>query len=336
MKKASIILIILVLIGGAAGYYIYINYPIALPNFIEKTSSDYKYIIKRSGRIIAGANTQEEAIEKAKNISRSVAINTYTNEWIYSGLDIFLIITEDATHDFKTFEDAYAYAMRNEHTKIYFKSENKVIWEKVGSTKMDYPLNVPLIMQLPELPRGCEVTSLAMLFKYYGVNVSKLKLASEVKKDLTPYSIDEKGRKYYGNPYDGFVGDMYDTKKQGYGVYHGPITELGKQYFNEDIIDITGVAFEDILYFLSQKRPVWVITNATYKPLSDEYFEMWHTPTGIIKITRKLHSVVVTGFDDKYVYINDPLYSKANRKVSRDEFKAAWEQMGNQAIIIGK
>ena len=180
------------------------------------------------------------------------------------------------------------------------------------------------------------MTSLAMLLKYYGVNVSKMALAEEVKKDPTPYSKDKNGRKYYGNPYDGFVGDMYNKDKNGYGVYHGPIAELGKKYVGEDLIDITGVEFEDLLYFLSQGKPVWVITNATYKSLGDDQFEMWHTPTGIVKITKKLHSIVVTGFDEQYIYINDPLSNIKNKKTNRSDFQKAWEQMGNQAIIIAK
>ena len=336
MKKASIILLILVLIGGAVGYYIYNNYPMALPNFIEQTSSAYKYVIKRSGKIVAVANKKEEAIEKAKKISRSIAVNTYNNEWIYTNLQPFLILTEDATHDFATFEEAYKYARRNGYTKIYYKKGNKPLWKEGGATKESKSLDVPLVLQLPELPRGCEVTSLAMLLKYYGTDVSKMTLAEKVKKDTTPYSKDETGRQYYGNPYDGFVGDMYNKNKNGYGVYHGPIAELGKEYYGEDLIDITGVEFEDLLYFLSQGKPVWVITNATYKPLGDTYFEMWHTPTGVVKITKKLHSVIMTGYDEQYIYINDPLYSQKNRKLNKIDFQKAWEQMGNQAIIIAK
>lgn len=336
MKKASIILIILVLIGGVAGYYYLDNNPEALPNFIEKTSSGYKYVIKRSGKIVAGANKHQEAIEKAKEISRSIAINTYTNEWIYTNLKPFIIITEDATHDFETFKEAYNYAKRNGYRKIYYKKGDKPLWVENSTLEECKILNVPLILQLPELPRGCEVTSLAMLFKYYGTNVSKMTLADEIKKDTTTYSQDNSGRKYYGNPYDGFVGDMYNKNKNGYGVYHGPVAELGKEYFGEDLIDITGVEFEDLLHFLNQGKPIWIITNATYKPLDDTHFEMWHTPTGVVKITKKLHSVVMTGFDEQYIYINDPLSTQVNRRLNKTEFQKAWEQMGNQAIIIAR
>ena len=61
---------------------------------------------------------------------------------------------------------------------------------------------------------------------------------------------------------------------------------------------------------------------------------MWHTPTGIVKITYRLHSVVVTGVSDEIIYINDPLSTRKNRAVNKEQFKKAWEQMGNQAIAI--
>ena len=43
-------------------------------------------------------------------------------------------------------------------------------------------LDIPAISQNPELPRGCEVTSLVMLLNSAGVNVNKMVLAEKVKK----------------------------------------------------------------------------------------------------------------------------------------------------------
>ncbi len=42
------------------------------------------------------------------------------------------------------------------------------------------PLDVPLILQKPELMRGCEVTSLAMVLQFSGVKVDKMELASKI------------------------------------------------------------------------------------------------------------------------------------------------------------
>src|SRR4051794_39043811 len=43
-------------------------------------------------------------------------------------------------------------------------------------------LDVPYIGQNPELPRGCEVTSLAMMLNYVGVSADKMTLASKIEK----------------------------------------------------------------------------------------------------------------------------------------------------------
>ena len=161
-----------------------------------------------------------------------------------------------------------------------------------------------------------------------------MELADKIKKDTTPYKLDDTGRIYYGNPYEGFVGDMYNSRNNGYGVYHGPITDLANQYFTDKAIDITGLEFEDILYFVSNGYPVWIVTNSTYKPLEESSFQIWHTPTGIVKVTSRQHAVVITGFDEKNIFINDPLYSKPNRPVEKVSFKKAWEQMGHQAVTI--
>jgi uncharacterized protein YvpB len=191
--------------------------------------------------------------------------------------------------------------------------------------------NVPLIMQKPELDRGCEVTSLAMLLQHAGVEVDKMELAEKIKKVDTPYK-KENGKVYYGNPNDGFVGDIYTFDKMGYGVYHEPVAELAEQYLPGQIRDMTGGTFQDVLEKVERGKPVWIITNADFKALPDNEFRTWNTPSGQVQITWKEHSVLITGFDKDYIYVNDPLYNKKNHRLPQKNFIDAWKQMGSQAI----
>lgn len=203
----------------------------------------------------------------------------------------------------------------------------------VGSQRMkeEVLLDVPLINQLPELPRGCEVTSLAMLLGDAGINIDKMTLAKEVKKDPTSYQVKE-GTIHFGNPHDGFVGDMYSKKNPGYGVYHQPIMELAERYLPGQIINLTDRSFEDLQLYLSNEVPIWVVINTTYKKLPSDLFQTWETPSGSVEITYKMHAVVITGYSNDTIYFNDPLSGTKNKKAAKADFIEAWIQMGSQAI----
>ncbi|WP_017753564.1 C39 family peptidase [Calidifontibacillus oryziterrae] len=203
----------------------------------------------------------------------------------------------------------------------------------LDNLKKEMLLDVDVISQLPELPRGCEVTSLAMLLNYSGVNVDKLTLANEVKKEDIDV-VNENGKKLYGNPHYGFVGDIYSLKNFGLGVYHEPIRDLAEKYLPGQIRDFSNGEFNEILYHVGKKRPVWVIINTEYKKLPQKYFQTWNTKVGKIEVTFKEHSVVITGYDEDYIYFNDPLTAAKNKKVPIQDFKEAWIQMGEQAITV--
>ncbi|WP_232713453.1 C39 family peptidase [Bacillus xiapuensis] len=189
--------------------------------------------------------------------------------------------------------------------------------------------DVPLISQLPELVRGCEVTSLAMLLNYNGYEVNKMELAQKIKKE--PF---QQG-KFKGNMHQGFVGNMQSLKHDGLGVYVEPIIDLAKQYVNEDqIVNLTGKAPEDLYQAVEKGLPVWVIINARYKELPPDQFETWQTEEGTIKVTYRQHSSVITGFDEEYVYVNDPLKKEKNVRINRKNFEQAWIQMGRQALTF--
>jgi uncharacterized protein YvpB len=229
--------------------------------------------------------------------------------------------------NFDSYIEAKKYALNYSNSSIYYETIEKLVWS--NNIKNSNFIKVKPIMQNPDLPRGCEVTSLAMMLNYTGLNVDKNTLADQVKKDPTPYNLVN-GEIYYGNPNNGFIGDMYTFNKPGLGVYHDPIEELAEKYLPNRIIDFTGSDFDSVLASLSIGHPVWVITNVTYNHLDDQYFTTWHTPDGDIQVTRKEHSVLVVGYDDQSIYINDPM--GLTEKVSRNNFIQSWIQMGSQAI----
>ncbi len=192
-------------------------------------------------------------------------------------------------------------------------------------------LNVPIVRQMPELPRGCEVTSLTMLLNYTGIKVNKMTLAKQVKKDPTTYKVVN-GKKYFGNPNYGFVGDMYTFKKPGFGVYNKPIAALANQYKPNRIVNLSGQSFESVLNYVSTGHPVWIINTSWFSIVPNSYWQTWNTPQGPVRITMKEHSVVVTGYDSKYVYFNDPLDGQKNKKKPMKQFIDGWKQYGSQAI----
>lgn len=243
----------------------------------------------------------------------------------------YCVLSDDETVTFHTLTDYITKARKNSNDIYYKNNEIPVINNKYTPSSSYLIEGVPLILQNPELPRGCEVTSLAMLMNFCGIETDKLILAEKVKRDTTPREIKNK-KVYWGNPNNGFIGNMYDMKKPGLGVYHKPIFELLAEYSPSRAVDLTGCEFEDLKWLLSNNIPVWVIINSTYAPLRDDSFITWHTPDGDIKITYREHSALITGYDEQYVYLNDPLFSQT--KAAYKPFVECWVQMGKQAVAL--
>lgn len=213
-------------------------------------------------------------------------------------------------------------------TKMLAETELHQSLKNAGKTLID---GVPHISQLPELERGCEVTSLTMLLQYEGIPADKMTLAKEIHK--LPFRDENYVR---SNPYDGFVGDIYTFSQSGYGVYHGPVADLAEKYLPGKIKDVTGNSIDQVYSLLDSGSPVWVIINSTFAPLPESEFTVWDTNTGKVKITYNEHSVLIVGYDEKFIYVNDPLASSGYKAVARRPFEQAWEQMGSQAIGIEK
>ncbi|GAA0381972.1 C39 family peptidase [Bacillus horti] len=300
---------------------------------ISELSVGLPYKVYEHDTFIKGFASIEQAEALVSDQQQATTIYFYS-EKVWDRFDRYKVVQEvgDRTEflqHFEQYHEALSFSKSMEHSKILFR--DFTLWQYDYDPHQSYAFieDVPLILQYPELPRGCEVTSLAMLLNFAGVGVNKLDLAQEIGRDPTPFSRKD-GVTTFGNPYDGFVGDMYSLSTAGLGAYHGPIRDLAEAYLPGRIVDMTGAAFEDILQPVSQGVPVWVIVTSTYDLVPENEWYVWHTPSGDVRITYRMHSVLITGYDDQFIYVNDPFGIES--KLPRQSFQRGWEQIGSQAI----
>lgn len=187
-------------------------------------------------------------------------------------------------------------------------------------------INVPLEKQLPDLPNGCEVTSLSMLLNYYDIDVSKLELSSNIK-----HVSSFIGNNYRGNPHEGFVGYM-SIENAGWCVYNEPLYDVAKKY-TKRIRNYTGNSFVRVLKLVSEGHPVMIITTLKFNRVND--MQTWQTKQGKVHVTPSSHACVITGYNKKkrIVYVNDP-YGVKNKKVSLKKIEASYNQQGKQALYV--
>ncbi|MDQ1003909.1 uncharacterized protein YvpB [Neobacillus niacini] len=191
-------------------------------------------------------------------------------------------------------------------------------------------LDVVLIKQNPELKYGCEVTSLAMVLNHAGVNTDKMDLYRSIQKDPDPIKRGTNGDILnWGNPADGFVGDM-TGRQAGYAVFDKPMEALVNQKLPGRAINLTNQPFERLLEHISAGYPVVVWTTGDYR-LPDRW-ESWNHGQQVIKTPLDLHAVVLVGYDANNVYLNDPLSGKKQVRVGKNQFIESWKALQSRAI----
>lgn len=191
-------------------------------------------------------------------------------------------------------------------------------------------LDVVLIKQNPELKYGCEVTSLAMVLNHAGVKTDKMDLYRSIQKDPDPIRRAGNGDILnWGNPADGFVGDM-TGRQAGYAVFDKPMEALVNRKLPGRAINLTKQPFEKVLEHVSAGYPVVVWTTGDYR-LPDRW-ESWNHGQQVIKTPLDLHAVVLVGYDANNVYLNDPLSAKKQVRVGKNQFIESWKALQSRAI----
>lgn len=202
--------------------------------------------------------------------------------------------------------------------------KDKYDWVTLKSTQK---LDVPLENQYPELPNGCEVTSLSMLLQYYGIKVTKLDLSENIK-HVASFSTDGQFR---GNPHVGFVGYMSQANA-GWCVYNEPLEQVARKYTNR-IQNYSGHDFIQVMKLVSDGHPVLIITTIKFDRVND--MQTWQTKEGEVNVTPSSHACVITGYNKNkhQVLVNDPFGHK-NKVVSWRKLERSYNQQGKQALYL--
>ncbi len=236
-----------------------------------------------------------------------------------------------SSHDARQVTIEYVEALNGENMRT-------LMYDSGWKSQREYLEDIMVIPQRPELPRGCEVTSLSiMLHHYMETAPDKIQLASELDQQVDQYAeID--GVIHFTDMHTAFAGSMDDTSQPGLGVYIEPVYKLAKEYIHGDsvtkgVFDLSGMSFDQMLTLVSKEIPVLVIIPNRYRKVPDYAIEVWKTPSGFMEVTYQEHSVVVMGFDENYIYYSDPSKEIIDKK-PLSEFKEGWESIGSQGMII--
>ena len=187
-------------------------------------------------------------------------------------------------------------------------------------------LEVENILQNPELPNGCEITSAAIVLNYLGFDIDKVTLAENYLPMHIPYWEADPTVEFMGNPAD----------ELSFYCLPGAINTAVNAYLDEqnssyNALDITGAEPAELEMYLAQGTPVLVwATRAFTEPLYNYTFTMddgsWPYANS--------HRLVLTGYDEDNYYFADPMQEIT--EIDRNTFALRYEQLGSHAVVIAQ
>ncbi|MFV0520132.1 MAG: C39 family peptidase [Lachnospirales bacterium] len=339
------------LISGFSSYYITSSYlkdtTVETPKELEATvepapisqtyseSSDLKFHVVQNDIELGVYDTFKEAKIIGENLENTKIYNKNIVVWSTNGI-FQCYVDDEKNYLFENYIDAYNYASTVENSSIYdIRSylslydnsyENNITPKKLSS--------IPFTLSSPEFIKGSEISNLTSLINSAGGVAVKSVLHAEISKDITPYSATG-NYITYGDPNLGLVGDI--TTQDGYGTFDKPLYDLLLKYLPTKALNLTKVPFSEVEKFISNGSPVLVVTNDTFKDLTTNEIVIWHTAEdNIISAPMNYISLLLIGFDDTYVYVNNPITGQESYPLLKDDFVKSWEQFGSIAITYVK
>ncbi|HIT95117.1 MAG TPA: C39 family peptidase [Candidatus Faecivivens stercoripullorum] len=194
-------------------------------------------------------------------------------------------------------------------------------------------LSVPVIMQNPELPNGCEVTSLAEVLQFFGFDVSHTELAENylpcgtITYQNGIMTVPDPEKEYVGNP----------ATNSGWYCFEGPVIEAANGYLADvgsdmTAVSVTGADMDELAGWLQKGKPVIVWVTQQLADVRRTGYT-WILPDGTTEHPYGgLHCVVLSGIDGDTVTLADPIYGEWEAEL--DRFAEIFAGMGSRAVVI--
>lgn len=235
-------------------------------------------------------------------------------------------IYDDGTGD----SEGVAQVVKIEDTTNYVVLDTYYVRDHKGA-------NVPVVLQNPTFPHGCEITALTSVLNFYGKNVSK-ELMEETYLPKEDFKRTADGKWYGPDPAKKFAGDPADEQDGTY-AFAPVIEKAAKAYLKKDqssiqVENLAGATKKQILSKVQKGIPVitWVTLDLSKPKMKDGW--MITGTTNKIQMYRNLHVVVITGYDGGKVIVMDPL--KGYVAHDEDAFFQSFKEMNSQAIVLEK
>lgn len=256
--------------------------------------------------IFSGCNKNESKNDISSNEHFSTIVSSTNNQ--SSGID----------------NDSAKSLAHTEDTKQNIDSMSEDAEHSSDSTG-SHIIELTSICQYPELPTGCEVTSLAMVLNYYNVDCDKCEISDNylIKGDVGTVDFHQ-----------AFEGDPRD--EYSYGCYANVIVETANRIISEkgaflSVKDFTDTPLEELYSFIDKDIPV--IVWGTQDCQEGHFSVTWNVNGQDLTWFTPEHCMVLVGYDQNSVWVADPIYGDI-RSYDKATFEKSYNSLFKQAVVI--
>ncbi|MEV7598102.1 C39 family peptidase [Kitasatospora sp. NPDC089797] len=191
-------------------------------------------------------------------------------------------------------------------------------------------VSVPYFHQ--QLGDDCEAAALRMVLAARGIQADDRQILDRIGVDRVHHEFGHSGP-LSGDPYAAFVGDPdgSETGGTGFGVYYPPVAGAARSYGLTVLRDAEGVSVQKLKDELAAGHPAIVWVDYLWRHLTATTYTAYDGRSVPYAGTAE-HTVVVTGFSNGKVSLNDP--ARGRTTVSEQEFAAGYATYAHMAVVV--